>query len=367
MEYNQDTRTILSLDAGGTNFDFFAVRGGDLVTDKLRFPASVDTLDDMLKMIIKGFETVSQQSGERPAAISFCFPGPADYKSGIIGDLENLPLFRGGVPLKDMLENYFGIPVFINNDGDLFALGEAIAGLLPEVNNALKESGSDRKYNNLLGVTFGTGFGGGFVGSGKLFTGDNSAGMEINRMRNKLYQQTSAEDSVTVRAIKRVYARETGLKMNEVPEPEEIFNIGMGALNGESDVARKAFREMAEVAGDALANAVTLTDSLIVVGGGLSGAWPLFLQQMVDEMNRAYHEIIGDELPRMEIYAYNLKNEACVRDFYEDTSRRIKVPFSDELVKYDPIKKIGVGVSKLGTSRAVAIGAYAYAINELSD
>ncbi|MEE4255883.1 MAG: ROK family protein [Bacteroidales bacterium] len=367
MDYTNDSRTILSLDAGGTNFDFFAVRGGDLVTDKLRFPASVDTLDDMLKMIIRGFENVSQQSGERPAAISFCFPGPADYKSGIIGDLENLPLFRGGVPLKAMLENYFGIPVFINNDGDLFAYGEAIAGLLPEVNNALKESGSDRKYNNLLGVTFGTGFGGGFVGSGKLFTGDNSAGMEINRMRNKLYLQTSAEDSVTVRAIKRVYARETGLKMKEVPEPEEIFNIGMGTLKGEGDAARKAFGEMAEVAGDALANAVTLTDSLVVVGGGLSGAWPLFLQQMVDEMNRAYHEISGDELPRMEIYAYNLKNEACVRDFYEDTSSRIRVPFSDELVKYDPIKKIGVGVSKLGTSRAVAIGAYAYAINELSD
>jgi len=366
MDYTNDSRTILSLDAGGTNFDFFAVRGGDLVTDKLRFPASVDTLEDMLKMILEGFQKVSQQSGERPAAISFCFPGPADYRNGIIGDLENLPLFRGGVPLKNMLENYFGIPVFINNDGDLFAYGEAIAGLLPEVNKVLHDAGSDRKYSNILGVTFGTGFGGGFVGSGKLFTGDNSAGMEINRMRNKLYPKTSAEDSVTVRAIKRVYAREAGLSLKDIPEPETIFRIGVGEIGGNEEAARKAFQEMAEVAGDALANAVTLTDSLVVVGGGLSGAWPLFLQQMVDEMNRAYNEINGGELPRMEIYAYNLKNEDCARDFYEDNSSTIEVPFSDELINYDPVKKIGVGISKLGTSRAVAIGAYAYAINELS-
>ena len=366
MDYKQDKRTILSLDAGGTNFDFFAVHGGEIVTDKLRFSASVDTLDDMLKMILKGFEQLIQQSGDRPAAISFCFPGPADYKNGIIGDLENLPLFRGGVPLKDMLENHFGIPVFINNDGDLFAYGEAIAGMLPEVNMAMKDAGSERKYNNLLGVTFGTGFGGGFVSSGKLFTGDNSAGMEINRMRNKLYPQSSAEDSVTVRAIKRVYAREAGLNLNDTPEPETIFKIGVGELGGDRAAARKAFGELAEVAGDALADAVTLTDSLVVIGGGLSGAWPLFMQQMVDEMNFAFKELSGDDLPRMEIYAYNLLNDDCAKDFYEDSSKQIKVPYSDKRVNYDPIKKIGVGISRLGTSKAVAIGAYAYALNELS-
>jgi glucokinase len=215
-------------------------------------------------------------------------------------------------------------------------------------------------------VTFGTGFGGGLVSRGTLFAGDNSAGMEINRMRNKLYPQTSAEDSVTVRAIKRVYAREAGLNLKDTPEPETIYRIGAGELEGNGLAARKAFSELAEVAGDALADAVTLTDSLVVVGGGLSGAWPLFLQQMVDEMNFAFKELSGDELPRMEIYAYNLKNDDCARDFYGDTSRQIKVPFSDSQVSYDPIKKIGVGVSKLGTSKAVAIGAYAYALNELS-
>jgi len=366
MDYKQDTRTILSLDAGGTNFDFFAVRGGELITDKIRFPAAVETLDDMLKMIITGFEQLRKESGTQSSAISFCFPGPADFDMGIIGDLENLPLFRGGVPLKDMLEEHFAIPVFINNDGDLFAYGEAIAGLLPEVNKGLKDAGSIRRYNNLLGVTFGTGFGGGLVSKNVLFSGDNSAGLEINRMRNKLYPQTSAEDSVTIRAIKRVYARETGIGPESVPEPEEIFMIGSGEKDGDGVAARKAFSELAEVAGNALADAVSLTDSLVVIGGGLSGAWPLYLQQIVDEMNLSFKELSGKELSRMEIQAYNLRNEDCARDFFEDSSMPIKVPFSDKVVNYDPVKKIGVGVSALGTSKAVAVGAYAFALNELS-
>ncbi len=366
MDFKSDKRIILSLDAGGTNFDFFAVRGGKMISKGVRLPAAADTLEDILKMIIRGFEEVMEQAGEKPVAISFCFPGPADFGNGIIGDLENLPLFRGGVPLKDMLEKHFGIPVYINNDGDLFTYGEAIAGLLPEVNRALEGAGILRKFNNLLGVTFGTGFGGGIVRKGELFVGDNSAGAEINRMRNKLYPQTSAEDSVTIRGIRRVFAREAGINIDDAPEPEAIYNIGIGKEEGNASAAHAAFNELAEVAGNTLADAVSLTDSLLVIGGGLAGAWPLFLPQLVQEMNRSYTEISGAELPRMEITAYNLKDEKGFRDFLKDSSVQIQVPFSDEKVNYNPVKKIGVGISKLGTSRAVAVGAYAFALNELS-
>ncbi|MCK4569049.1 MAG: ROK family protein [Bacteroidales bacterium] len=366
MDYKNDLRTILILDAGGTNFDFFAVKRGEMISEGKRLPAAANSLEDILKMIVKGFEEVKGQAGETPAAISFCFPGPADFENGIIGDLENLPLFRGGVPLKAMLEEHFGIPVFINNDGDLFTYGEAIAGLLPEVNIALESMGIQRRYNNLLGVTLGTGFGGGIVRKGELYIGDNSAGAEINRMRNKLYPLTSAEDSVTIRGIKRVFAREAGIQIEEAPEPETIFNIGIGKDEGDISAAKTAFNELAEVAGNSFANAVTLTDSLVVIGGGLAGAWPLFLPQLVKEMNNSFTEINGDKLPRLEIVAYNLEDKKGFDDFSKDTSRQIQVPFSEKKVNYDPVKKIGLGISRLGTSRAVAVGAYAYALNELS-
>jgi glucokinase len=43
----------------------------------------------------------------------------------------------------------------------------------------------------------------------------------------------------------------------------------------------------------------------------------------------------------------------------------IQIPESDKQIKYDPEKRIGIGISKIGTSKAISAGAYAYAINEL--
>ena len=59
-------------------------------------------------------------------------------------------------------------------------------------------------------------------------------------------------------------------------------------------------------------------------------------------------------------------DEDGFKAFAENSSVKIKVPFSDRKIDYDPEKKIGVGISSLGTSKAVAVGAYAYALNELS-
>ena len=66
------------------------------------------------------------------------------------------------------LEDKFGVPVFINNDGDLFAYGEALGGVLPEVNAKLEALGSNKRYKNMIGYTFGTGFGVGMIVDGKL-------------------------------------------------------------------------------------------------------------------------------------------------------------------------------------------------------
>jgi glucokinase len=122
-----------------------------------------------LANLVEGFTRVKTLCPEPPVAISFAFPAPSDYPNGIIGDLHNLPGFRGGVALGPMLEEKFGIPAFINNDGDLFVYGEAIGGFLPHVNAMLEKAGSPKRYHNLFGITLGTGFGGGIVRKGRTF------------------------------------------------------------------------------------------------------------------------------------------------------------------------------------------------------
>ena len=365
MDLQTDRRTVMTLDAGGTNFVFNAIQGGEEIFEPIRIKAKGAFLEDVLMKIMDGFRMVNDKLQGKPVAISFCFPGPADYPNGIIGDLENLPAFRGGVALKDMLEEKFGIPVFINNDGDLFAYGEAIGGILPEMNAKLESAGNPKRYRNLFGVTFGTGFGGGIVHNGQLFIGDNSAGGEVNRMRNKLYPGTSAEDSTAIRGIRRVYAREAGIPFDEAPNPKEIQDILLGTQSGNREAARKAWQEMAVVAGDTLANAITLIDVIIVIGGGLAGAYKVFLQQLVDEMNTNFRSLDSHSFPRLEITALNLENPVELEKFLVNESIGIKVPFSNKTVTYDPSRYIGVGVSRLGTSKAVSVGAYAYALAEL--
>ncbi|MEY3895935.1 MAG: N-acetyl-D-glucosamine kinase, partial [Verrucomicrobiota bacterium] len=133
MGLDSESRIVMTLDAGGTNLRFSGMRGGKSVTETVSLPSDGNDLTQCLANIVDGFTQVKALCPEAPSAISFAFPGPADYPNGIIGDLGNLPGFRGGVALGPMLEEKFNIPVFINNDGDLFAYGEAIAGLLPYV------------------------------------------------------------------------------------------------------------------------------------------------------------------------------------------------------------------------------------------
>ncbi len=366
MKYDDDKRIVMTLDAGGTNFVFSAIQGNKEVAGPLRLPSNAHDLEKCLDTIIEGFTQLQSKLEQKPAAISFAFPGPADYPNGIIGDLVNLPGFRGGVALGPMLESLFNVPVFINNDGDLFVYGEAIAGLLPQVNETLKSAGSPKQYKNIFGVTLGTGFGGGMVSNGELFLGDNSAGFEIWSMRNKLHLDSFAEEGASIRGVKGTFARIDGIDIKDAPEPCDIFDIAKGKMDGNKQAAVRAFDELAEIVGDVLANTSILIDGLIVIGGGLSGASELLLPGIVAELNSKMATYSGEWVNRMESRAYNLEDDKEMDAFVKGDVIEITVPRKNNKILYDPLKRVGVGISRLGTSKAVAIGAYAFALHELS-
>jgi glucokinase len=366
MQTDRDQRTVMTLDAGGTNFVFSAIRANQEVVQPITLPSNAHDLKLCLGTIVAGFTQLEKALADRPVAISFAFPGPADYPAGIIGDLGNLPAFRGGgVALGPMLHEKFGLPVFLNNDGDLFAYGEAIAGFLPYVNEQLKAGGSPKRYENLFGITLGTGFGGGIVRKGQLFIGDNAAAAEIWVMRKKLHPAAFVEEGASIRAVQRVYMAHCRVKPATPPTPKEIYEYACGAGQGDRQAAIAAFEEMGEVVGDALANAMTLIDGLVVIGGGLSAASAVFLPRLVAELNGTIETLDGKHIPRMEMKAFNLEDAADRAAFVRGDVREITVPNSQCKLLYDPLKRIGVGISRLGTSRAVAIGAYAFALHAL--
>ena len=362
--FRTDSRIVLTLDAGGTNMVFGAMKGGEYIIDPITLPANSHDLDLCLGTMVKGFEAVIEKLSERPVAISFAFPGPADYPNGIIGGyLPNFPSFRDGVALGPFLQGKFGVPVFINNDGDLFAYGEALGGTLPEVNAKLKALGSAKSYKNMLGYTFGTGFGVGMVVNGELNRGDNSC-VETFCLPHKKYDGVIVEDGVSVRAVKRVYGELSGDKNHEF-EPKDIYDIAEGKIQGDAEAAKKAFAEMGEVAGDAMATAVTLTDGLIVIGGGITAARKYLMPSLLAELRSKMKTLGGEELNRVQMKVYDLDDEAQFAEFARGEQRELKVYGSDRTVSYDPQKRIGVAISKMGASKAISVGAYTFALDQL--
>lgn len=367
MKYTNDQRTVMTLDAGGTNFVFSAIRGCEEVVEPIHLPSAAHNLELCLANMINGFHAVRSKLKEHPVAISFAFPGPTDYPLGIIGDLGNLPAFRGGIAVGPMLAEEFGIPVFMNNDGDLYAYGEAINGYLPWVNAQLEKAGSPKRYKNLVGLTLGTGFGGGLVYDGHLFTGDNSAGMEVWLLSQRYNQTYNIEESISIRAVKRVYAELTGTIVDKAPTPKDIYDIGTGEKEGDQAAALEAFRRMGRALGDALCNILTMTDGIAVIGGGVSGARALFVPAMLEEINSHYASPSGDEIPRLSQKLYYLDDHDQMEQFVAGDIRQVQVPHSEHRITYDPLARVGVGFSRIGTSKAISIGAYAFALRALDN
>ena len=264
-----------------------------------------------------------------------------------------------------MLEEEFKIPVFINNDGDLFAYGEAIGGILPEINLKLEQAKSSKRYRNLLGVTLGTGFGGGIVHDGKLYIGDNAMAAEVYAFRNKLYPTMCAEDGISIRAVISSYLKFSGEQDDDTITPKDIFLIASGQKEGHREAAKKAFAQMGEILGDTLAQLATTLDCLIVIGGGLSGAAPFFMPALLDEMNSRYELPNGEKVPRLIQKVVNLDSEEGIADIIHQKTVRLKVFGSEKTVNYNPEVIIGAGISRLGTNKATALGAVAFALSML--
>ena len=352
--YDYDNRVVITLDAGGTNLVFGAMQANKFIVEPLTLPSNAGNLDKCLATMVEGFQQIIARLPEKPVAISFAFPGPADYPNGIIGGyLPNFPSFRDGVALGPFLEAKFGIPVYINNDGDLFAFGEALGGALPDVNARLEALGSTKRYKNLVGYTFGTGFG----------RGDNSC-VETFCLRHKKMPDIIVEDGVAVRAIKRVYGELSG-NPDHGFEPKEICEIADGKREGNVEAAKQAFAELGEIAGDAMATAVTLIDGLIVIGGGITAAGRYIMPSLLTELRAKIHQLNGNELNRVQMKVYDLDNEEEFAAFAKGDMRTLKVYGTDRYVAYDPQKRIGVMLSKLGASKAISVGAYAFALSQL--
>jgi glucokinase len=158
-------KNMIGVDLGGTN-----IRAGKIANDKiLRLtkaptPAkgSVEEVFDKICGVIDGcFD-------EATTSIGVGVPSVVDVEKGIVYDVVNIPSWKV-VPLKEMLEKRYHVPVYVNNDANCFAVGE-------------KYFGKAKSYKNIVGVTLGTGLGCGLIFNGKLYEGSNCGAGEFGNV-----------------------------------------------------------------------------------------------------------------------------------------------------------------------------------------
>ena len=114
-----------------------------------------------------------------------------------------------------------------------------------------------------------------------------------------------------------------------------------------------------------MAVAVQLVDGLIVIGGGITAARRWIMPSLLSELRSKYATLGGNAVRRVQMEVFDLDDPAEFEKFAAGNTKSIRVRGCDECVAYDDMKRIGVTISRLGASKAISAGAYAFALSEI--
>jgi glucokinase len=153
----------IGVDLGGTNMRAGRIAGDRLVAQG-NAPTPQDAADcgETLEALI---EVIRSVWDEGVVAIGIGVPSVVDREKGIVYNVVNIPHWEE-VHLKEILEARFSVPVYVDNDANCFALGERIFG-------------DGKTVDNFVGLTLGTGLGGGIIQKGKLLADANCGSGEF--------------------------------------------------------------------------------------------------------------------------------------------------------------------------------------------
>ena len=269
-------KTYLGIDIGGT-----AVKLG-LVTEEgqvlLRAETSVSfdnyrtPILDTVRAAAAKLLAESRAAGYEPAGVGVSATGQIDSSQGIVaGTCGSLPGWPGA-PIRAALEADLGLPVTVANDANCMILGEAWVG-------------AARGYTDVLGVTIGTGLGGGVITGGRLLEGARGLGGELGHMRIHAAEGEQCtcgavgcwERHASTSALVR-----KAVRMN--PALDSGRAIFAAARQGDPAVQQLLNDWIVEIA-EGLAGLVHLFNpQLILIGGGVSSQQELLIEPLAEQV-----------------------------------------------------------------------------------
>ena len=282
---------VIAVDLGGTNMRWALVdRQGKILGRWERATASMPDQEALINTIA-GELLASRQEAESQAAevkaAGLGAPGRILPEEGVVAFSPNIAFLKD-FPLVANLKNQVPWPVVLENDANLFALGE----------NWL---GAGAGYDQMLGMTLGTGVGGGLILNGRVWSGTAGTSGEVGhitiepegykcRCGSRGCLETMASGSWTVAWVKDQLAQKEPSWLKELWEkdPEAIDGATLVvAAKMKDPLARRAFERVGQALGIAIADVVHLLGlSRIVIGGRFAGAWDHFHIHMKEELHR---------------------------------------------------------------------------------
>jgi glucokinase len=269
---------FVGIDVGGTKIAVATLQAGELSESRLQHTelGSQEALVEQLVSVIELARTPDTR------AVGIGVPSLIEFATGRIRSSVNIPL--KDLPLRELLTERAGLPVYVENDASCAALAEAFHDGRIAV-------------PHLVMFTVGTGVGGGLVLNGRLYRGATGAASEIGHTIIGLDLEDGAPEHSGVfpqAGSLELLASGTALDKlaREAAEADPNSFLGKrlnrdggvtghdvvdGARDGDEQSIR-CLRILGERLGIGIANAITMFDPLeVVVGGGVSAAGELLL------------------------------------------------------------------------------------------
>ena len=237
---------LIGVDVGGTK-----ITAALIEDDKIVKEYTCSTPFDQEKIIVVQAvsQAISQVYDAEIRGIGIGVPGLVDQENNLVLDVVNIPSWEV-VPLKQLLEERFPKPIFVNNDSNCFALGE-------------KHFGKGKPFRNFVGVTLGTGLGAGIIINNHLYSGQLSGAGEFG---NIYYRDSNIEN----------YCCGMFFKNRNLNGRECARKAKLGDME-----AQKLFDELGTHLAHGLGNILfALAPEAIILGGSVSESFPFFEKAM---------------------------------------------------------------------------------------
>ncbi|MFC4548003.1 ROK family glucokinase [Paenactinomyces guangxiensis] len=305
-------KRYIGVDLGGTSMKMGVVDGtGHIVCEMEQPTLGQEGPDGVIKRMISHARDLANQSGtpwDQIGGIGVGLPGFLDIPNGVVKHLTNLGWNE--VPIRDRLQAAWELPVVINNDANVAALGEAWCG-------------AGAGVDDVVCITLGTGVGGGIIAGGRLIQGMNGFAGEIGhiQMDPRGYQcncgQTGCLETISsatgmVRmAMEGLNEGRVSILKEMVPGQNQLTTRDLFAAAARND---KLAQEVIDRAIDALARAlailsVVLNPARFIIGGGVSKAG----DALFEPLRLAYGKVTQKNAAQgVEILPAKLGNQAGI-------------------------------------------------------